>query len=118
LIHDELGADAGRVNFVFISVDGNRDTPDRLSRYFTLRSVEDFVIGLTGEPEDVRRIGVDYGVKFEYETPDSNGAYNVDHTAGYFLLDAQNQWVMRYAFGTDSAIVIEDLQAMIAGDES
>lgn len=118
MIHDELGNLGDSVNFVFISVDGKRDTPQRLASYFTLRSVEDFVIGLTGDPEDVSRVAVDYGVKFEYETPDNSGAYSVDHTAGYFLLNAQNQWVMRYAFGTDPDIIIEDLRAMLTGAEA
>jgi len=107
---DEAGDD---VNFVFISVDGARDTPEVLASYFRVRGIDDFV-GLTGEEEELRRIGVDYGLFFEYGEPDENGFYNVDHTAGALLLDADGMWVMRYAYGTEKEVIVEDLEAMLA----
>lgn len=113
-VYEALGESSADVAFVFISVDGERDTPSRLSRYLQLRQVDEFVVGLTGSPDEVRRIGADYGIKFSYGEPDDNGAYNVDHTAGYYLLDAEGNWIMRYDFGTDPALMASQIREMIA----
>lgn len=112
-IRDALGEGAQNVAFVFISVDGARDTPQVLANYFAVRNISDF-IGLTGEEADLRRIGVDYGLFFELGTPDERGLYNVDHTAGMFLIDQHGHWAVRYAYGTEQEVIIGHLQEMLA----
>lgn len=111
-IQEELEELGDEVTFVFISVDGQRDTPEMLKRYFAVRGIDDF-IGLTGEEADLRRLGVNYGLYFEYGEPDENGYYLVDHTASSFLLDANSNWIMSYAFGTDRTVIVEDLRELI-----
>jgi len=111
-IQEELEELGDEVTFVFISVDGQRDTPEMLKRYFAVRGIDDF-IGLTGEEADLRRLGVNYGLYFEYGEPDENGYYLVDHTASSFLLDANGNWIMSYAFGTDRTVIVEDLRELI-----
>jgi protein SCO1/2 len=113
-----LGDDSQRVNFVFISVDGNRDTPQRLQNFFETQRVDEFVIGLTGSPDEVRRSGVDYGLNFVYSEPDATGAYTVDHSAGMFLLDSDNHWIKRYAFSTDIALIQRDIEARLNANTS
>lgn len=113
-IHDELGEQGDDVNFVFISVDGSRDTPEILRDYFEVRNVTGIVTGMTGEEADLRRLGVDYGLRFSYGEPDDSGNYNVDHTAGMFLLDADNRWVAKYAFMTEMDVIVSDLQDMLS----
>lgn len=112
-IHNELGDIGDDLNYVFISVDGSRDTPERMAQYFTVRDVDSFAVGLTGDSEDVRRVGADYGVKFVYGTPDENGNYGVDHTSSMFLLDADRTWIRKYAFSTERDAIIEDLRQVL-----
>jgi len=57
-----LGRDAERVAFVFISVDGTRDTPEQLRRH--LRIFDPTFIGLTGPEDQVRLIALEYGAHF------------------------------------------------------
>ncbi len=113
-IRADLGATGDDLNYVFISVDGSRDTPDMLSGYFGALRIDSFMIGMTGASERVREIGRDYGVDFFYGTAGESGHYNVDHTAGMFLLDADNNWIRRYAYGTDRADIVQDLRGVIA----
>lgn len=115
-IKEDLGDQGDDVTFMFVSVDGQRDTPDMLKRYFAVRGIDDFV-GLTGEEADLRRIGVSYGLYFEYGEPDENGYYLVDHTASSFLLDANGNWIMSYAFGTDRSVITEDLLELLNGSD-
>jgi protein SCO1/2 len=112
-IQTQLGDSAGNVNFVFMSVDGSRDTPDVLARYLETQRVPDF-IALTGEEAYIQEIGTDYGLYFQANEADSNGNYSVDHTAGSFLFDEKGRWVMSYAYGIDRNIIVSDIQAFLA----
>lgn len=113
-IHSSLGAQADDINYVFISVDGERDTPAVLRAYFELVQVDDFLVGMTGTPDVVRAIGETYGVDFIHHPPDENGNYNVDHTAGMFLLDSEGHWMRRYAYATTAALLVENIQSVLA----
>jgi protein SCO1/2 len=109
-----LGTQGDAVNFVFISVDGERDTPSVLLSKLQQLGVDDFVIGLTATPNAVRNFGTPYGLDFIYGKADDAGNYNVDHTASYFLLDAQGNWIRQYAFGLDKTLIEQDLLALLA----
>lgn len=109
-IHEVIGDD---IHYAFISVDGERDTPEALTTYFTSLGVDAFMIGLTGSEADVRAMGEPYGLEFILEEPNRFGNYNVAHTAGMFLLDAERGWIRRYRFGMRPRDIIDDLQAIL-----
>lgn len=112
-IQRELGEKGNRISFVFISVDGNRDTPEVMADFFRVRDVNAAFIGLTGSPDDVRRIAVDYDVIFEYEEKDASGNYAISHTPALFLLDKAGSWIMRYDWGTEISLIVADLEKII-----
>lgn len=112
-IHDELGNNASAVDFVFVSVDGNRDTPDVLTTYFATLRVDEFVTGLTGTTETIAPLTETLGVEVIFQDPDRLGNYAVDHTAGMFLLDHNQDWIRRYRYGTASHIIVDDIEAIL-----
>jgi protein SCO1 len=113
-IQRTLATQGDAVNFVFISVDGERDTPEVLLSKLQQLGVDDFVIGLTDTPNAVRDFGNPYGLDFIYGKADEAGNYNVDHTASYFLLDKTGNWIRQYAFGLDKTLIEQDLLALLA----
>lgn len=106
-IHEELGE---QVNYVFVSVDGERDTPEILANYFVTLRVDSFIVGLTGTEAEVREMGIPYGLDFNYSEADALGNYSVEHTAGLFLLNSEAQWIRRYAYGMRTEDIINDLR--------
>ncbi len=112
-IHDALGNAANSVDFVFVSIDGLRDTPDVLSTYFATLRVDDFVTGLTGTSNEIAPLTETLGVEVIANVPDRLGNYSVDHTAGMFLLDADQNWIRRYRYGTASYIIVEHIQTIL-----
>jgi protein SCO1/2 len=112
-IHEGLAEDANALQFVFISVDGTRDTPEVIRTYLQTLRVDSFMIGLSGAEDQLHIISETYGAQFIYGQADANGSYSVDHTAGMFLLDEEGRWIRRYAFGTLRSLIVNDIRAYL-----
>jgi protein SCO1/2 len=69
---------------VFISVDGERDTPAVMNDYLQAFS-KDFV-GLTASSDEVRKLALGLSAPF-FKDPPKNGEYNVEHASRVFALD-------------------------------
>ena len=107
-----LGNEGDKVNFGFISVDGERDTPEVLKKY--LGSFDEAFIGLTGAPGVVAQIAKDYGARFEAQQPQGTQAsYLVSHTSFMYLLDGQGRWRKSYAFQTRAEPIANDLRGLL-----
>ena len=77
---------SGALSTVFVSVDGERDTPAVMKAY--LEPFQPGFIGLTGDPRDVRAIAAQFSaVFFKGPAIDAKGGYNVEHTSQVYLVD-------------------------------
>lgn len=97
-----LGADADRLQVVFVSVDPERDTSEKLKEY--LEAFDPRIRGLTGTPEQVAEIVKAYRV---YARKVASGqTYLMDHTATVYLMNAQQRFVgaINYQEPTDKAL--------------
>lgn len=89
---DALGDDAERVTILLVSVDPERDSPERLEEYLAgFSTLEGHVMGLTGTLDEISAVAADYGVFFEKEGvdggPPPETGYNVAHSSSIFLID-------------------------------
>lgn len=85
-----LGPDAERTAALFISVDPERDTPEKLKEY--LSNFHPRVVGLTGAPEDVQAAVRAYR-GYAKKVPLDGGGYTMDHTAIVYLMDREGRFV-------------------------
>ena len=108
---NKLGNLAEDVQVIFISVDGNRDTPERLVTY-TANFHPDF-IGLTGTQAQIDQVTKDFGIFYLLYPPDSDGFYSVDHTASTMVLDRQGDQVLIWEYGTQPKQMASDLRILI-----
>ena len=108
---DALGEDASRLNFVFISVDPERDTPEHLHQYLSYFSKN--IRGFTGTPEQVAEITKAYGIYYK-KVPDENGGYTVDHTASVFLFDAKGSFIATIDFQESREVALGKLRRLVA----
>lgn len=106
-----LAADASRVNFVFITVDPERDTPERLAGY--LANFDPAIIGLTGDREALEAVWKTFGVYAAKAETGSAPGYLVDHTARIYAIDANGDLRLTYAFGTESEAVAQDVALLL-----
>ena len=98
-IKEALPADVrDKVQFLFVSLDPQRDSPERLKEWVTFFDPE--FIGLTGDTTKLR--GIAYKYKATYTmgkaAADDPLNYQVDHSADAYLIDPAGKWVMAYPF--------------------
>lgn len=74
---------------VLVSVDPERDTPQKMSAY--VGSFGDDTLGITGDVENVRKLTDTLGIFFEKRFGDS-GDYVVDHSAVVLVIDPQGRF--------------------------
>jgi protein SCO1/2 len=75
------------VQFVFISVDPERDTSPLLEDYVTHLNPE--FIGVTGDGAELARLGESLGVVYTKVPGPSPGEYFMDHSSAVLLIDPQ-----------------------------
>jgi protein SCO1/2 len=82
-----LGAEAERVQVLFVTVDPERDTRDVLAKYVT--AFDPRFLGLYGDLEATRRTAKEFKVYFEKRK--SGQGYTMDHSAQSYVIDPQGR---------------------------
>jgi protein SCO1/2 len=82
-----LGADAERVQVIFVTVDPERDTGELLREY--TKAFDPDFLGVRGDPEATRRTAAEF--KAFYEKVPSGASYTVNHSALTYVFDAQGR---------------------------
>ncbi|GAB4423439.1 MAG: SCO family protein [Anaerolineales bacterium] len=103
--------DAAQVQVVFVAVDPDRDTPERIQEYVG-HFHPDF-IGLSGSLDELQTVWNAYGVYREVEESDSALGYLVSHTARVYLIDKAGNLRLAYAFGTPPDDIAHDLKILV-----
>jgi protein SCO1 len=107
----ELGPDADRMRYVFVSVDPARDTIEQLKLY--LSSFDPRIIGATGSDVQVAEIARAFRVYFE-KVPGKEG-YTINHTASTFLMDGGGHFHGTLSFEDKPEVIVGKLKRLIAG---
>jgi protein SCO1 len=107
--------DADKVQMVFVTVDPDRDTPERTQEY-----VDHFnpkFIGLSGTEAELTKVWSDYGVYREIVEGASAAGYSVDHTARITMIDEQGNLRVSFGFETPVEDIVHDLKMIIKEGE-
>lgn len=104
--------DAARVQVVFISVDPERDTPERTDT-FAKWFHPDF-LGLSGTAEQIAEVAAQFKVVYGKKEIGGGMGYVVDHTAAAYVLDPAGQLRLMLAEAAPLEPIIADLQTLLA----
>jgi len=111
LVRKRLGSLAEDVRFVFITVDPERDTPERTAQYAS--SFYEGFIGLSGSEASLQQVWQDYGVYHEKRSTGSSAGYLVDHSAFLYVIDRGGNLRETFSFGTPVDDVVEDVRYLV-----
>jgi len=107
-----LGDAADNIEFVFISVDGERDTPDVLNRY--VRRFDPIFIGMQGDDTQLQAIQEEYGLIYETQDNDNTQAgYLVTHTASKFLINPDGELIRIYSFTAEAQAIADEIRELL-----
>jgi protein SCO1 len=108
---DELGNKSNQVQVLFVTVDPQRDTPERVQEY-----VDHFnpnFIGLSGSETELAQVWNEYGVFREIVNGTSAAGYLVNHTARVTLIDQQGNLRVSFGFDTPVKDIVHDLKLLL-----
>lgn len=108
-----MGADAAKLQVVFISVDPARDTPAQLKAWSSQAGFPRSVRALTGTPQQVAATAKAYRVYFAKENRAAD--YQVSHSAAIYLMNPEGRFVAPLAYEQGPDKLAHDLTAAMRG---
>ncbi len=107
-----LGEQSQHVRFIMITVDPERDTPERMGKHLSLFHPE--FIGLGGSVEDIEDVAQDYNVFFEKANVGSASGYLVNHTTLTYVIDSDGKLVLAHRpYETQAQEIADDLEQLL-----
>lgn len=98
-----------QVQGIFISVDPDRDTPERLHEYTSF--FHEKIIGVTGTAEQISELAGRYGVGYRLVNQNSATNYVVDHTSETYVIDGRGAWVESLPHAAPPEAIIKSVKA-------
>jgi protein SCO1/2 len=106
-----IGRDADRLNYVFVTVDPERDTPKVMHDYVS--AFDPRIRGLTGTSEQIAKVTKEYGVYYK-RISTSDGGYVMDHSAVLYMMDQNVRFVGVIRYQEDTAKAVAKLKKLAA----
>jgi protein SCO1/2 len=95
---------------MFISIDPERDTPEKLALYVTANGFPDGLVGLTGSAEQITHAKKIFGVYGQkVEDPSNSDGFSYDHTSLIYLMDKEGEFVDIFTHGDTPADIAKRL---------
>jgi protein SCO1 len=107
-----LGADAARVQVLFVTLDPERDAQEVLAKY--VPSFDATFLGLRGDAEATRKAAKSFHVFYEKRPGKTPESYTIDHFSGTFAFDPQGRVRLLFDYGTAAEKIAHDLKLLLS----
>ncbi|HEX2566184.1 MAG TPA: SCO family protein [Burkholderiales bacterium] len=108
-----LGADADRVQVLFVTVDPERDTPQVLAKYVT--AFDPRFLGLYGDAEATKRAAKEFKIFYEKASGGAPASYSMDHSAQSYVIDPRGRLRLLVRPERIAEDLPADLRTLLAG---
>lgn len=114
-VEEGLGSKADDLEVVFVSVDPNRDSVEKLSQY--VPNFDESFYGVRLTFDELEQVKEDFGITVQYSQPKhgpgSDSYYYVDHTGTYFVLDREGRMRLEYPPTAEPEDMVPDIETLI-----
>lgn len=104
-------AELAQVQGIFVSVDPQRDTPERLAQYSS--HFHPNIRGITGTDEQVAEVASRYGAIYQVAEGDSAMGYTVDHSSVTQVIDQQGHLVGSLPHGSMPTLILQEIRSLL-----
>ena len=111
-VNARLGETAKDVRFLFLSVDPERDTPDKIGRYIAF--FDPAFQGATGEPAALEKLGATLGFVFAKVPGATADSYTIDHSTALILIDPEGRIAGYLTPPFKPDVMAADIKAIVA----
>lgn len=104
---------AQSLHAIFVTIDPERDTPERLALY--VPAFHPDILGVVVDPSMLDAVKSSFGVYAEKRDVSSSSAANylVDHTAGIYVIDRKGNLLALFPHDTPSETLAADLKVLL-----
>jgi len=106
-----LGGDVSRVNFVFVTIDPENDTPAVMRNY--MANFDSSFVGLSGEPAMVDSIATAFGVRAFPDGTLESGHVAMAHPSRVYLVDPDGRIRFVYPPGLKPDEIAQDVKHVL-----
>lgn len=97
---------------IFITIDPERDTPERIKNY--LSNFKSPIVGLTGDNENLKILykyfNISFKKEFSHSTDNKHILYGYNHTPFIYFLSPKDKIVKTFPTGISSSALVLELQ--------
>jgi protein SCO1/2 len=108
----QLGADAKRVQVIFVTVDPQRDTPELLRAF--VPAFDPSFLGMYTDAATLAKLAQEYKVVYQKTSSKGLDDYLIDHTAGTYIYDPAGRLRLLEPYGSSPDAIASDLKALLA----
>lgn len=108
-----LGADADKVQVLFVTVDPARDTRELLAQY--VPHFNPTFLGLYGDEAATAKTAQEFHIFYKKQPGSTPTTYTIDHTAGSYIYDPSGKLRLYAKYGEKPEQIAKDLKLLLAG---
>ncbi len=110
-VKSALGGEAARVNFVFVTIDPETDTPEVMKSY--IAKFDSSFVGLSGEPAQIDSIAKAFGVTAFAAGTLESGHTAMAHPSRVYLVDPEGRIRFVYPPGLKPEEIADDVKHVL-----
>ncbi len=106
-----MGADADKIQVIFVTIDPERDTKELLAAY--VPNFDARFLGMYGDTAATAKVAKEFKVFYQKVQSKNSEHYTMDHTAGSYVFDSQGRirLFLRHGQGADG--IVHDLKLLM-----
>ncbi|MEO7241414.1 MAG: SCO family protein [Variovorax sp.] len=110
-VKQKLGADANRLQVLFVTLDPARDTPEVMKAY--VGAFDPSFVALIPEPDQLPGVAKDFKVFYKKVDGPTPTSYSMDHSVGSYVYDPQGRVRLYERYGVGADAVAADVEALL-----
>lgn len=110
-VMQELGADADKVQVLFVTLDPERDTQALLAQY--VPAFDPRFLGLRGDAQATAKVAKEFKVFYAKAEGKTAQSYTIDHTAGSYVFDRNGKIRLFVRHGMGPGPIAHDLKLLL-----
>lgn len=107
----QLGADADRVQVLFVTIDPARDTAELLRNY--VPAFDQRFMGLRGDDDATQKVAREFKIIYQKQPGSTPETYTMDHSAGTYIFDPQGRLRLFVNHGQGPDVFAHDLREIL-----